>query len=276
MGVPILYGDMYYKSRTEIVNNQLESENKLVINNAELGDKSGGLYSLPIKFALFLLKDRQGVIDLDIPVSGDLDDPTVSIGKIVWTTFKNLIVKVAAAPFDFLASVINVDPKDIKAIEYAYLDTAFTVDRQRQLDLLLTLEQKKTDLEIELMYYNDRENERRVATVNEAGKLFAAETGQDYKANEKDFIQFLKSKIEADSVDIVAASEKLVPVATIDSLLDQFANSRRNSIEKYLSSTSDSTGIKVFIPEAKSPKNVGSEPVFEVKYTMKEETPVHE
>ena len=68
MGFPILYGDMYYKSHTEIISNQLTSENKLIIQNAELGDKSGGIYDLPIKFALFLLKDRRGIINLDIPV----------------------------------------------------------------------------------------------------------------------------------------------------------------------------------------------------------------
>ena len=269
MGFPILYGDMYYKSHTEIINNQLSSENKLVVNNAELGDKNGGLYSLPMKFALFLLKDRNGVIDLDIPVSGNLDDPNVSVGKIVWATFKNLIVKVAAAPFDFLAGVIGVDPKDIKEIKYTYLDTTLTVDRQRQLDLLMMLERKKDDLKIELVYFNDKDIEKKQIAVNEAGKLFAAETGKDYRSDENDFIKFLKSKTGIDSLDIVSSSQVLIPESNVDLILIQLTNSRRNSIEKYLSSAIDSSGISVFVPEIKSPKNVGAEPTFEVKYTMK-------
>ena len=269
MGFPILYGDMYYKSHTEIINNQLTSNNRLIINNAEVGDKSGGLYSLPMKFALFILKDRNGVIDLDVPVRGDLNDPQVSVGKIVWNTFKNLIVKVATAPFDLLAGLISVDPKDIKAIEYAYLDTTFTAERQKQIDLLLQLEQKKDDLEIELVYFNDVEIEKQKIAVNEAGKLFAAKTNKDYKTDNDAFIDFLKSETEADSVDIIAASEILVSAFTIDSLLTQFAETRRNSIEQYLVNTSDSTNIKIAIPNSKSPKNVGVEPIFEVKYSMK-------
>ncbi|MEZ5084639.1 MAG: DUF748 domain-containing protein, partial [Bacteroidales bacterium] len=126
MGFPIVYGDMYYKSETQIMAGQLISENKLVMEHVELGEKSGGLYSLPLKFALFLLKDKHGVINLDIPVRGDLNDPKVSIGKIVWNTFKNLIVKVASAPFDFLAGLISVDPKDIKEIEFEYTDTTLS------------------------------------------------------------------------------------------------------------------------------------------------------
>ncbi len=269
MGFPILYGDMYYKSETKILNGQLTSDNKLVIHNAEVGDKKGGLYNLPLKFALFLLKDRDGVIDLDIPVRGDLNDPRVSIGKIVWNTFKNLIVKVATAPFDFLARAISVDPKDIKSIEYTYLDTAFTADRQRQIDLLLELEQKKADLEIELVYFNDVEKEKRQIAVDEAGKMFASETGKDYRSDEKEFIGFLQSKTQQDSIDIAQVSQQLVPAETVDSLSSLYNQYRRQTIENYLSLKSDSTAIKIFIPDPQSPKNVASEPRFEVKYSMK-------
>jgi hypothetical protein len=274
MGFPIMYGDMYYKSHTEIINSQLKSENKLIINNAELGDKKGGIYDLPVKFALFLLKDRHGVIDLDVPVRGNLDDPSVSVGKIIWKTFKNLIVKVATAPFDFLARSISADPKDLKAIEYDYLDTLFTADRQRQLDLLLELEQKKEGLEIELVYFNDREIEKQRIAVAEAGKLFAAKKGKDYRKDEEAFIRFLKSKtkMDSESIDIVKASEILIPSSTIYPLLVQFENSRKHNIEDYLSSVNDSTTIKVFLPDLKSPKNVGVKPIFEVKYTMKEKS----
>jgi len=268
MGVPILYGDMYYKSSTKILKGQLTSDNKLVIHNAEVGDKKGGLYKLPLKFALFLLKDRNGVIDLDIPVRGDLNDPKVSIGKIVWNTLKNLIIKVAAAPFDFLARVISVDPKDIKSIEYAYLDTAFTTERQRQLDLLLKLEQKKEELEIELVYFNDVDLEKRQIAVDEAGKLFESETGKNYRKDEEEFIEFLKDKNQMDSIDIVTASKILIPLERVDSLAKLYAQSRRISIENYLQKMNDSTSIKIFIPDAKSPKNKGSEPRFEVKYSI--------
>ncbi len=218
MGFPVVYGDMYYKSHTEIIKNQITSENKLIIQNAELGEKKGGLYDLPVKFALFLLKDRNGIINLDIPVRGDLNDPSVSIGKIVWNTFKNLIVKIASAPVDFLAGLISVDPKDIKSIEYNYLDTAFTSQKQRQLDILLELEQKKEGLEIELAYFNDIEAEKNQIAVNEAGKIFMSNTGKNYLSNEKDFIDFLREKTMSDSLGVVEASYKLVPAAVVDSI----------------------------------------------------------
>ncbi|MCB0806018.1 MAG: DUF748 domain-containing protein, partial [Bacteroidales bacterium] len=180
MGFPILYGDMYYKGSTKILNGQLNSENKLVIHNVELGEKRGGLYSLPLKFALFLLTDRDGVIDLDIPVRGDLNDPKIRLGKLIWTTFKNLIVKVAAAPFDFLAGLISVDPKDISSIEYAYLDTTLSEAKKRQIDLLLELEQKKEGLGIELIYFNDENLEKDQIRNARTAMMYETETGESF------------------------------------------------------------------------------------------------
>ena len=269
MGFPIVYGNMYYKSETSILNGDLTSENKLIITNVELGEKSGGLYDLPMKFALFLLKDRNGVITLDVPVRGDLKDPTVKIGKIVWNTFKNLIIKVAAAPFDLLAGLLSVDPKDIKAIEYQYNDTILTAGRQRQLDLLLDLEQKKEGLEIELVYFNDSDKEKEAIAVAEAGKIFLQETSKDYTKDEEGFRQFLRSKVAVDTMDINPAAMKMAKPVVLDSIVNLNATVRKEQIDKYLFSKNDSTGIYTTISNKDAPKNTGSFPLFEVKYSIK-------
>ncbi len=270
MGFPILYGDMYYKSATKILGGELTSENQLVIENVELGNKTGGLYDLPLKFALFLLKDRNGVINLDIPVRGDLKDPRVSIGKIIWNTFKNLIIKVAAAPFDLLSGLLSVDPKDIKAIEFDYLDTLFTPARQRQLDLLLELEQKKEGLDIELVYFNDVEKEFEQIALYQAGELFNSETGQDYLKEKDAFAEFVLNKIGPDSMALERACIKLSEASVLDSISDSFINRRISALENYLRTTNDSTIIHISIPDSDAPKNVGSKPLFEVKYSMKD------
>jgi hypothetical protein len=271
MGFPIIYGDMYYKSETEIKNGQLTSDNKLVIKNVELGNKSGGLYSLPLKFALFLLKDKHGVINLDIPVRGDLNDPKVRIGKIVWNTFKNLIVKVAAAPFDMLSGLIKVDPKDIQSIEFDYMDTTLTADRQRQLDLLLKLEQKKEGLGIELVYFNDVEIEKEIIALDEVGKMFYAETNQDYWANEDAFRQFVKTIVPNDTLEVTKACLQIAGQTMVDSLARLFSDRRYAIINNYLFTANDSTMIRNSVSNPNAPKNVGSKPIFEVKYSMKEE-----
>lgn len=269
MGFPILYGDMYYKSATKILNGQLNSENQLVIQNVELGSKSGGLYDLPLKFALFLLKDRHGVINLDIPVRGDLKDPRVSLGKIVWNTFKNLIIKVAAAPFDLLAGLLSVDPKDIQSIEFDYLDTLLTASRQHQLDLLLELEQKKEGLEIELVYFNDVVKEKELIALQQVGEQFNQETGKDFQKDRNDFMVFLQQHNGLDTLDLENSCMRLIETSVLDSVFSLLKEKRIGLLNEYLKTTNDSTSVHISIPDPDSPKNIGSKPQFEVKYSMK-------
>ena len=100
---------------------------------------------------------------------GRTDDPQLSVGKIVWNTVKNLIVRTAAAPYDFLSNLLGVDPGDIEAIEFAYRDTTLSDGVQQQLDLMLELEEIKPFIEIELYYFNDPEREAREILMQEMG-----------------------------------------------------------------------------------------------------------
>ncbi|MGD9328202.1 MAG: DUF748 domain-containing protein [Cyclobacteriaceae bacterium] len=270
MGFPIIYGQMYYKSTTHIRDGQLQSENRLVIEHAELGNKSGGLHDLPLKFALFLLKDRDGVIDLDVPVRGDLKDPEVDIGKIVWNTFKNLIVKVAAAPFDFLAGLVSVDPKDIQAIDYAYGDTTLSDKIGKQLDILLELEQKKEGLDIELIYFNDIEKEKDQVAIDSVGRLYKLKSGKEYKLDDPEFEEFLSRESGSDSIDIAKSARMMVTEQVLDSIVHVYALTRKQNLEQYLTSKNDSTQIRFILSNPESPKNVGATPTFEVKYSMKD------
>ena len=159
VGFPIVYGDMYYRGHTEVTNHQMLSDNKLIMDRVELGEKSQGLLDIPLKLALYILKDRHDVIELDIPVRGRTDDPQLKVGQIVWNTIKNRILGVVEAPYDYLAGMVGADPKELEAIEFGYADTTLTAEKQRQMDLLLELEQLKSELEIELVYYIDQDKE---------------------------------------------------------------------------------------------------------------------
>jgi uncharacterized protein involved in outer membrane biogenesis len=85
----------------------LKATNSIYVNQLTLGEPvdSPDAVSLPIKLALALLKDREGNIELDLPVSGSLDDPEFKVGKVVLTVLKNLIVKIVTSPFAALGAL---------------------------------------------------------------------------------------------------------------------------------------------------------------------------
>ena len=93
---------------------QLEARNRMVINDLKLGDKveSPGAMSLPLDLAVALLTDTQGRIDLEVPVSGDLNDPQFRYAPLVFKALGNVLTKIVTAPFRFLASLLGGAAED--------------------------------------------------------------------------------------------------------------------------------------------------------------------
>ncbi|HEY2188148.1 MAG TPA: DUF748 domain-containing protein [Caldimonas sp.] len=87
---------------------ELTASNRIVLNQLAFGDKvEGSTASLPVKLAVALLADSHGVIDVDLPVSGSINDPKFSLGGVIWKAITNLFVKVVTAPFTVLASAFG-------------------------------------------------------------------------------------------------------------------------------------------------------------------------
>ncbi len=82
----------------------LTATNNVVLNQLKFGDAvPGATNSLPVKLAVALLADRNGVIDIDLPISGSLNDPQFRLMPIIFKIIGNLIVKAITAPFSLLA-----------------------------------------------------------------------------------------------------------------------------------------------------------------------------
>jgi hypothetical protein len=106
-GYRIDRGKLSLDTHYHIVDRRLDARHHLVIDQLELGDRveSAEAVSLPVKLAVSLLKDRDGVIDLELPVTGSIDDPSFALGTIIWKVFVNLLEKAVAAPFALLGKL---------------------------------------------------------------------------------------------------------------------------------------------------------------------------
>ena len=107
VGYGIQKGKLSMKVKYLIDHRKLTAENSIVLDQLTFGDKveSPDATKLPVLLAVALLKDRNGVINFDLPVGGSLDDPQFSVGGIVFRALVNLIVKVVTAPFALLGSL---------------------------------------------------------------------------------------------------------------------------------------------------------------------------
>jgi hypothetical protein len=108
-GYNISKGKLSTELRYKIQNRQLDAQHHIVVDNLEFGDKtdSKDAAPIPIKLAVALLKDRQGVIDLQLPVGGSLDDPQFRLGPIIWKALLGLLTKIVTSPFAALGSLFG-------------------------------------------------------------------------------------------------------------------------------------------------------------------------
>jgi hypothetical protein len=146
-------GMLFYNSTNTIRNGKLNSTNILSIKKIEVSRKMKGMgiIAVPLRMAIAILRDKKGDIELDIPVEGDLKDPTYKLGKVIWQIVKNLIVKVATAPFNLLAKAFGGNEEDLKYIRFEYLQKQFDSQQMKNLDNLSNILSEKPELKINLV-----------------------------------------------------------------------------------------------------------------------------
>lgn len=109
-GYPLSAGTLAFASENKIKNFELDSKNTIDIYNIDVADKdpnSNPEFMVPMKVGLYILKDKDDKIQFDIPVHGNLKDPQFSVGKIIWKTVMNLLIKVALSPLKIVGNLAS-------------------------------------------------------------------------------------------------------------------------------------------------------------------------
>ncbi|MGF6395749.1 DUF748 domain-containing protein [Pseudomonas plecoglossicida] len=141
--------DLHYK----ITNGQLQAENKVVVEQLQLGEKvdSPDAVDLPIRLAVALLKDTEGKISIELPVSGDLNNPQFSVMPIVWQTLRNLVLRAAQAPFKFIGGLIaGGGSEDLGNVSFAPGSSELNGEAQAALDKLASALKERPELRLEI------------------------------------------------------------------------------------------------------------------------------
>ncbi len=136
-----------------ITKGQLKAENKVVVEQLQLGEKvdSADAVDLPIRLAIALLKDADGKISIELPVSGDLNNPQFSVMPIVWQTLRNLVVRAATAPFKFIGGLVTGGgSEDLGNVAFAAGSSDLNKDAENALNTLAKALKERPNLRLEI------------------------------------------------------------------------------------------------------------------------------
>ena len=150
-GYNISKGKLTTELHYKVDGRKLDAQHHIVIDQLEFGDKtqSKDAVSLPIKLAVALLKDRNGVIDLNLPVTGSLDDPKFRLGPIIWKVFVNILEKAVTAPFALLGSLFGGGP-DLQFIDFKPGASTLDASQATKVQAIVKALQERPKLNIEV------------------------------------------------------------------------------------------------------------------------------
>ena len=129
---------------------KLEARNRVILNQLTFGNAidSPTATKLPVRLAVALLKDRNGVIDINLPISGSINDPEFSVGGIVVKLIVNLLVKAVTSPFALLTGGGGGDGPDMSAIEFKPGTAMLTDASATSLDKVATALKDRSSLQL--------------------------------------------------------------------------------------------------------------------------------
>jgi len=194
LGYVLEKGKLTFNVAYLMENQRLEGRNSIYIDQLTLGDTvdSPEAVSLPIKLAVALLKDREGNIELDLPVSGDLDDPEFKIGKVILTVLKNLIVKLVTSPFAALGSLAG-GGEELSYLEFDAGQAEIAQENAEKIDKLAKILFERPGLKLDIQGSLEPEADREALRV-----------------------QSLENRLKAEKLEeIIKAGESAVPLEEI-------------------------------------------------------------
>ena len=164
VGYTLEKGNLQLELKYLLAKTKLDSQNNIVLDRLTLGEKvdSPDATTLPVKFAISLLQDRNGQIELGIPVSGDLDDPQFSLGSTILTFLKNLFMKAITAPFALLGSLLPQGVGEIDRIGMGDVGGKIPEASVKKLEVLAKVLQDRPNLELDLQGYVQGESGREI------------------------------------------------------------------------------------------------------------------
>ncbi|MBI4001345.1 MAG: DUF748 domain-containing protein, partial [Nitrospira defluvii] len=162
VGFPIAKGKLSLDLTYQVSKKQLVGENKVLIDQLTFGEKtdSPDATGLPVRLAVALLKDRRGLIDIDMPVRGDLNEPDFRYGRVVLNALVNVITKVATSPFAALGGLVGGGGEDLQFIEFQVGTGALESAGQQKLESIAKALQERPALRVEVIGAADLKRDR--------------------------------------------------------------------------------------------------------------------
>jgi len=263
-----------------IVKKKLDAQNRVFLDQLTLGDRvdSPDATKLPVKLAIALLKNRKGEIDLNLPITGRIDDPKFSLGSVIIKILLNILVKAATSPFALLGAIFG-GGEELSYVEFEYGSFDIKEPEMKKLDTLVKALNDRPALKLEIEGHADLEKDKeglrqylfnkkikaqKLKEMLKEGK--AAIPVDEVKIEQNEYPKYLKLAYKADKFPKprnIIGMAKDIPVPEMEKLmlthteikdddLRSLASQRALTVQDYVLKSKQVEPERIFLVEPKS------------------------
>lgn len=229
LGKNIENGTLSALLKYEINKSKLTGENLLDIRNLTFGKYEDNASALPIEAFVAILSDSDNKMQLSLPVSGDLDEPSFSYSGIIFQAFANLVTQSVLSPFSIVGKLLNIDTKGLESIDFEAGKSIIEVSELEKIKHYESILAQKPNLKLSIkgtfepkLDLNAMKNE---ALMNDLQKM----------SEKSDILKLYEMKFNKQIEDKNQAKIELLQSYKIDQkALENLAYARANAIKEEL------------------------------------------
>ncbi|MEN8117845.1 MAG: DUF748 domain-containing protein [Bacteroidota bacterium] len=286
---PIVQGRLNYSNEVEMTREEFSAENKILISELELGTKTEDEKKIkaPVKLGLYILKDKDDNIEMDVPMWGNPTDPDFDMGKIVWQTLSGFIVKVATEPFGMLGNLIGTNPEHLKKMDMVLTQDSLDRHNVQTLEKLANILDKKEEIIFVLTQETPAEKEMEALAVKNVCSAYLLEAEhptthadtvsmvshwEDVNRMDTAFINYVSRLSQLD--DTASFENQCIAITGKDELLQQFTSlveKRNDVVHNYLLETLqvDSSLVEVRSADLLNIRAQTDHPMYRIEVSVK-------
>ena len=250
LAYPVKEGVLSFTSENTIRNSQLNGKNKIDIYNLNVEKKRRDLkpeYNIPLRTALYILKDKDDKIQIDLPIKGNINSPEFSYTKLIFKTLGNLLVKVALSPINFVANGLGLSQDELSRVDFSLFQRDLTSEQYEKLSRLADVVKSDPDMTLELEQSVDYQRALKELPMFEMKREYYLSQNpekqgrplsslditsiSEIKDKDKDFRAFAENRLGGNLEQGLAAR---YPTDTIDSRVRRLMEMRNRQVSHFL------------------------------------------
>lgn len=234
LGYRLQKGKLSAQLTYQVADRKLKSENRLILDQLTLGQKveSADATRLPVRLAIALLKDRDGKIALEIPVSGSLDDPEFNLGTVAYRAIETVLTRIVTSPFSALLALFESKSEELAFQEFQPGSTNLLPAAIAKLDVLASCLYARPELQLEIEGSTNPQTDLEALRRAELGKRLLVQ-----KWNAPANLFFAGTNADATEGLVARTSRKAVSFA-------KGASALRSPVALWPTSTNQSTRVE--------------------------------